>query len=110
MLIRSADCPKQLSRHHDQIAKRLLLPNSVVPGLTQVAISTFAPEVETELHSHPTMWEMFFVLEGEATYLSEGNSFEVAPGDLFVIPPGTLHKQVALARPHVVLHWGIAAD
>ena len=45
---------------------------------------------EAEPHSHPTMYESYYVLEGR------------------VVPPGAVHRQCVTRGPHRVFYWGIA--
>jgi quercetin dioxygenase-like cupin family protein len=110
MIIRSSARQAVTSAHGDHIYKELLLKGGIVPGLTQVAVSTIAPASDIETHHHPTMWEFFFVLSGEATYVLDGEEFQVGPGDLFVVPPGGRHSQKIQSESHRVLHWGLATD
>ena len=110
MLIKSQDRLPQASPHGPRIRKEVLLANGVAPAVTQVAVSTIEPWDNIETHQHPTMWEFFFVLSGNATYMLDDEEFYVQSGDLFVVPPGRPHKQMVHDSPHIVLHWGVAAD
>ena len=110
MIIRRSDRQTVPGAHGDHIHKELLLKGGIVPGVTQVAESTVAPASAVETHNHPTMWEFFFVLSGEATYVLDGEEFQVGPGDLFVVPPGRQHSQKTQTDSHTVLHWGLATD
>jgi quercetin dioxygenase-like cupin family protein len=110
MIVRRSDRQPVPSAHGDHIHKELLLKGGIVPGLTQVAESTVAPASAIEVHNHPTMWEFFFVLSGEAVYILDGEEFQVGPGDLFVVPPGRRHSQKTQTDSHTVLHWGLATD
>jgi quercetin dioxygenase-like cupin family protein len=81
-----------------------------VPNVTQVAVAVFPEAIETDLHSHPTMHEAYFVLEGRAIYTVGEEHYEVSPGDFFVVPPGVVHNQKIIAAPHRVFYWGIAIN
>jgi quercetin dioxygenase-like cupin family protein len=108
MVINVADRAAEPSRHGNP--KQVLLGNGVLPGVTQVAVGSFTECTETELHSHPTMYEVYFVLAGEATYRIGEAEFAVGPGDFFFVPPGIVHNQKVTAAPHQIFYWGIATD
>ena len=92
------------------VRKKVIVKNGVVPGITQVAISTFTKKVSMKphAHNHPTMWELYYVLEGEAIYKIGLTSYRVKPGDFLVIPPQTHHYQKITKAPHKILYWGVA--
>jgi quercetin dioxygenase-like cupin family protein len=50
----------------------------------------FAPP----LHRHLEEDEMFFVLDGEATFLCDGQELRAAPGDFVLLPAGLAHSFV----------------
>jgi quercetin dioxygenase-like cupin family protein len=88
--------------------KRVYLRAGVLPDVTQAAVSTLETGFEVELHSHPTMYENYYVLEGRALYRVGDEELEVGPGDMIVVPPDTPHSQRVLEGPHRVFYWGIA--
>src|SRR5262249_19029635 len=90
--------------------KQVLLRGGMLPGVTQVAVATFEGAAETELHSHPTMYEVYFVLEGRAVYTIGEGEFKAKAGDFFFVPPGVAHRQRVTAAPHRIFYWGIAAE
>jgi quercetin dioxygenase-like cupin family protein len=104
--VKLSDCPVVPSRHGNP--KQVLAGPGVLPNVTQVAVAVFEGLMETELHSHPTMYESYFVLEGEAVYTVGEERYAVAPGDFFVVPPGTIHNQRVTVAPHRIFLWGIA--
>ncbi len=108
MLIRLAECPAEPTRH-GQI-KHVLAHGGALPNVTQVAVGVFPELCETDLHSHPTMYEAYFVLEGSAIYKVGEESYEVSPGDFVVVPPGVVHNQKVTQAPHRIFYWGIATD
>jgi mannose-6-phosphate isomerase-like protein (cupin superfamily) len=108
MVMNVADCPTEATRHGNP--KQVLLRNGALPGVTQVAVATFPECVETELHSHPSMYEVYFVLDGRATYRIGAGEFEVGPGDFFFVPPGVTHNQRVTSAPHRIFYWGIATE
>jgi quercetin dioxygenase-like cupin family protein len=106
MITNLESCAPEPSRHGNP--KQVLAGQGVLPGVTQVAVATFPECQETELHTHPTMYEIYFVLEGRATYTIGDAAYEVGPGDFFVVKPGVPHKQQVTSAPHRIFYWGMA--
>lgn len=108
MLIKLDDCVAEPSAHGN--AKHVLARSGVLPNVTQVAVGIFSDLRETDLHSHPTMYEIYFVLEGKAIYTVGEERYEVTSGDFFIVPPGVIHNQRVTEAPHRIFYWGIATD
>jgi quercetin dioxygenase-like cupin family protein len=106
MLVRLDQCQAEPTRHGT--IKHVLLRGGVLPSTTQVAVGVFPEVCKTDLHSHPTMYEMYFVLEGAATYTVGEKRYEVSAGDFVVVPPGVVHQQEVTKAPHRIFYWGIA--
>ena len=106
MVINVAKCAPEPTRQGNP--KQVLLREGVLPGVTQVAVATFPGCIETDLHSHPTMYEIYFVLEGRATYTIGDATHDVGPGDFFFVPPGIRHNQKVTTAPHRIFYWSIA--
>jgi quercetin dioxygenase-like cupin family protein len=106
MITNVASCKAEPSRHGNP--KQVLASSGVLPGVTQVAVATFPECIETELHSHPTMYEVYFVLEGRATYTIGDTLYDVGPGDFFIVQPGVVHNQKVTSAPHRIFYWGLA--
>jgi quercetin dioxygenase-like cupin family protein len=96
------------TRHGDDVMKEVLLRSGVLPAVTQVATATIPPNHENELHEHPTMFEIYYVLSGEADYDIAGQTYSVGPGDFVIVPPATQHRQRTKSAPHRIFYWGIA--
>lgn len=110
MLIRAEDRTHEPTRHGTHIPKEVIIRGGILPSVTQVAIATFNEILETELHKHPTMYEVYYILAGRATYTVGNKDYEVRPGDFMFVPPDVLHKQRITEVPHKILYWGIAVD
>jgi quercetin dioxygenase-like cupin family protein len=108
MVTNVASCPVEPTKHGNP--KQVLARNGVLPGVTQVAVGTFPECIETDLHSHPTMYEVYFVLEGRATYRIGDATYDVGPGDFFIVEPGVTHNQKVTSAPHRIFYWGLATS
>jgi cupin domain len=106
MLIKGRNCPEEASRHGSP--KRVFLRGGGLPGITQAAVGIMEEGFEAEPHSHSTMYENYYVLEGRAVYRVGDEEFAVEPGDMLIVPPGAVHWQRVTEGPHRVFYWGIA--
>ena len=108
--IRRVTVSPEPTRHGDAVLKEVLLRGGVLPQVTQVAVATIPPHHENEFHEHPTMFEIYYVLSGEAEYDIAEKTYSVGPGDLLIVPPRTPHRQRSKADPHRIFYWGIAVE
>ncbi len=97
---------EETSRHGTM--KSVILRGGVLPDVTQVAVATLQESDVMEPHQHDTMYEIYYCLEGEATYHVAGEQHPVRPGDFLVVPPGAEHFQQVTKGPHKIFYWGIA--
>ncbi len=106
MMVRGSELPEEPTMHGTP--KWVLLRGGVLPDVTQVAVAKFEEHDAVELHVHPTMYEIYYVLEGEAAYSVGEDVYEAGPGDLVIVPPAARHGLKVTRAPHRVLYWGIA--
>lgn len=71
-------------------------------GVAIVTYTTTAGE-EPPLHTHPTEDEIFFVLQGDITFLADGKRFPVTTGGMMVLPAGLPHTYVIATGVRVSL-------
>jgi fucokinase len=89
--------------------KRVIVRSGVLPSITQVAIAEFFTGADViEPHSHFSMWEVYFVLEGKVRYRGGDEEGIVGPGDTVLVPPGTLHELHPVETPYRMFYWGLA--
>lgn len=81
------------------------LPNSI----TQIAYGYFEPQNYCDKHSHPTMDEYFYFIEGEGTYFVGDEKIDIKPGLFLEIPAGTEHSLSASENGELkFVYWGVA--
>lgn len=96
---------------HPGILKKLLLTNGSVPGVTNLSQAEIAPGQSIEEHVHPTMTEVFYVLQGEIQFHRGAEQIVAKTGDVVVIPPETPHSLFnGNPEPCQLLYFGIASD
>lgn len=77
--------------------------------LTQVAVSFLEPDMVIENHSHPTMDEYFFILEGEVEFTIEGNICVLGTNMIIEIKSSSKHSlQNRNQSTAKFLYWGVA--
>jgi quercetin dioxygenase-like cupin family protein len=108
VLISKADCPVEPSAHAPP--KRVIARGGVLPHVTQIAEALFDEPFVVAPHEHPTMYEVFYVLEGTATYTVGAQVHEAGPGDLVIVPPATRHSIRVTTPPHRIFYWGLAVE
>ena len=108
MLIKKTARRREPVRHPNGPMKEVILASGAVPQVTQVAVATFDAASEIAMHTHPTMWELYFVLDGAAVYTVGEERHLAEPGDLIAVPAGTPHGVRVIGAPHRIFYWGIA--
>ncbi|QNA45869.1 cupin domain-containing protein [Lacibacter sediminis] len=69
----------------------ILADETQTSSLYDLIEGTFAPGVETPLHSHSKYSELIFVTKGEFTIYTNQETVILKPGKSFFIPQGTPH-------------------
>tara|TARA_Y100000590_G_C15307600_1_gene858849 strand:- start:124 stop:438 length:315 start_codon:yes stop_codon:yes gene_type:complete len=88
---------------HGNGNKRVFISNKdTKTKLTQFAWSKFTTNQSCEMHTHPTMDEYFFVLQGSGIYHIDNKKLNIKKGDFIRIPAGTPH-QLHLRKHHKIL-------
>src|SRR4051812_28872391 len=79
-------------------------------AVTQVAYGTMEPSEIVELHTHPTMEEYFYFVEGAATYTIAGQLYPCTAGTFIRIPANTLHGLSTSESPAAFFYFGVAVE
>ena len=111
IFIKASARKKGKAAHGKFTIKEIVVSGGSLPGVTQIAVSNLRlGKTDPKPHRHPTMWEIYFILQGEAVYDVGKKKYAVGPGDFLAIPPNTDHNQTVTKAPHVIFYWGIALD
>lgn len=95
--------------HNPEIRKRVMIANGAVPHLTNFSMAVFKPGQVADEHAHDSMWEVFYVEGGEATFTIDGKAFPAKPGTCVMIEPGEKHRVENTGDGDLVLrYFGIA--
>lgn len=99
--IKLNDLPLIPTTHDQQILKQTIIKNGEIPRLTTFGRSGLNPGDRATEHIHPTMYEVFHILNGTATFHVNGEKIELNPNDTFVIEPGEKHYQENISQNRV---------
>lgn len=115
MFRREQDALEETTAHGTEMPtrKRVLLRTGEVPHITQLATSRSWDGCDTaeDPHVHPTMWELYFVRAGRATFTIDGDVHEAEPGSFLAVPPNTTHSYVVAPGDVLeLLYLGVAID
>jgi len=78
---------------HFQGAKRVFVKDEdTASSLTQFAYGLMRKGEESGFHSHKTMEEYFYFINGRGVFLIETESFGLRPTSFVRVPAGTLHN------------------
>jgi len=92
--------------HKDGIKKRVMLRNGQVPNITQFAQAIIPAGEIVEKHSHPDMYEIFLVEEGEGDVRIDGTKYPLKKGSYIVIEPGENHE-FSSNRKLILTYFGV---
>lgn len=95
--------------HQLEFSKRIILNKGIIPGLLQCATATFYPGDEIKKHIHPTMAEVFYILDGEISLNANDETYRLCRGDTFVIFPSTEHSLTFLCKSEL-FYFGIESQ
>ena len=64
---------------------------------------TFPPGASLGLHAHVDNFELYYILEGEATAIDDGREVKVYPGDLIYTADGNTHAITNTGKTPMVM-------
>jgi len=78
---------------------------------TQIAFGHFRSGEVCEEHVHESMFEYFFFISGEGTYIIEGVLYSLEPNMFLEIPAGSKHSLHAdKGKDLRFIYWGVSID
>ena len=99
--------PTRPVSHNPDIGKRVMLDESVVPGLTNFSQAVFSSGQVAPGHLHEDMYEVFFVRRGSGVIVVDGTEYPLLPDECVVVEPGERHEiRNPNAQELVLLYFG----
>ena len=92
-----SNVPFRATSHKDKntgksIVKQQFIEPFVVPHFVGFSVATFeAGQIMMPAHTHETLHEFFYVLEGSAVFVVDGVEHKVGPQTFFHLAPGESH-------------------
>jgi quercetin dioxygenase-like cupin family protein len=97
--------------HNPEIRKKVIIERGEIPQLMTFGQATFKPGQSVETHAHETMYEVFYILSGKASFIIEGEEIIATEGTTVVIDAKEMHSQSNPYSEDVVwVYFGIAVD
>lgn len=97
--------------HNVAIQKKVMLGNGDLPCLTNFSQAIFQPGQVAPAHSHPDMYEVFFVASGEGSISVNETPYALKPGTCVAVEPGETHEVSNFGTsPLTLLYFGIQPD
>lgn len=97
--------------HFSGLKKVFLNNKDTDTKLTQFAHGVFAPGEICEIHSHPTMDELFYFINGNGIYKVNGEEITLKPGTFLRIPAKSQHELINNGESNLeFVYFGIAID
>ncbi|MEH6679031.1 MAG: cupin domain-containing protein [Sediminicola sp.] len=110
-LVRTELLPEMGVSHNPAIKKKVFLEKGEIPQLMNFGTAVFKSEQRVETHSHPSMFEIFYVLEGRIEFVVENEQMVLRAGDCISISPKEAHSQYNPFHEEAkLLYYGIAVD
>lgn len=79
------DLPAIGIRHNPAIKKKVIIDKGNIPQLMIFGEATFQPGQSVDEHKHDTMFEVFYIQQGEAHFVVAGKSIILREGDCLTI-------------------------
>lgn len=95
--------------HKDGTKKRVMIRNGEVPHITQFAQAKFPNGTTAEKHSHPDMYEIFLVEDGEGQINVNGENYPLKKGSYVIVEPGETHEIIG-HRELVLTYLGVLSE
>lgn len=111
-VVHAADVPLRPTSH-EGISKKQLLENNVIPTISGCAVAQIEPHNSVGNHVHPTMHEIFWILQGEGTATTNGIVLTLKQDSLLHVVPGSNHRldvKKGSSIPLRFLYCGITVD
>ncbi len=110
-IVHHDDLPDRPVSHDPAIPKRVLLARGDAPGLTHFARARFAPGQKAPAHTHPDLWEIFWVESGEGVARIDGAEHPLTTGACLLVEPDDEHEIEATGETSLVLvYLGIEGE
>jgi quercetin dioxygenase-like cupin family protein len=107
-IIQIDDLNNESVSHDTDVEKKVILRNSEVPHIMQMAQATLTRGQITSKHQHPDMTEIYHVVSGTGEMEINENKFIIKQGMCIVVQPGEYHEVRNQSDENLVLvYFGV---
>lgn len=107
-LIRLDEAAPEGVSHDPAIIKRVLLHEDEMPYGVRLSHALFRPGQRVSPHSHPDLYEVFYIISGSGTLIVNGTEHAISAGSCFRIDPGEEHELVNAGESDMaVVYFGL---
>ena len=103
-LKRLKDLPQEFVSHNKEIRKKVFIKKGEIPHMTNFSIATFSPSQIAYAHTHPDMYEVFFVEAGIGVIEIDKKVFELKKGSCVIVEPGESHEIRNESSEDLIVH------
>jgi quercetin dioxygenase-like cupin family protein len=97
--------------HDLDVYKQTIISNGQIPNLTTFGLVKLKPNQNISSHSHPTMYEIYYITKGSAKFFVNGIECNLSTGQSIIIEPGEIHYTNNISETDCEwLYFGIATD
>lgn len=96
----------ETTAHAAKNVKKVILNKEQIPSLLQAAIGELKKSQIIETHSHETMNEFFYLINGKLHFEINSESFSVEAGDSILVKKTKLHSLLAV-EDSTFLYFGL---
>ena len=95
--------------HNKSITKKTIINNQIIPHLTNFSQAVFKPKQIAHIHSHPDMWEVFYIESGVGIITVNGEKYSLTKGTCVMVEPNDTHEIINNGdRDLVINYFGIS--
>jgi quercetin dioxygenase-like cupin family protein len=86
-LVRTSQTSEVGLSHNEDIKKKVFLEKGYIPQLMNFSSATFKPGQAVASYSHPTLFEVFYLLSGREEFVVNREKITLNAGDCITIEP-----------------------
>lgn len=103
--------PEVPTSHHSNILKKVFINNQSIPNLTNFSAATLQANQKVEAHVHPTMYEVFYIQQGQIIFTINQQKITATAGDCITIEPNETHSLHNTTNSiATIMYFGIATN
>ncbi|MFC1653865.1 cupin domain-containing protein [Patescibacteria group bacterium] len=103
--INISDLPDIPTSHNKNMLKKVIAKRGDIPHMPQIGRVTIKSGDVAENHSHPDMYEVFYIEKGQGNLKLDGKDKTFKAGEVLIIEPGEEHEFSNNSKEDVVMYY-----